>query len=327
MQNRHDNSPDFSLPDFSGGGSSGGSGSHDGAPGGPAPSAPVGGGPPDPGGSGSGGGGSRRGLWLALGLGGAGMLLVIVVVAALVLSQTVFSGGEDPTVGGDPTTTQEEPEDEERTRGEYIPEEEESTEPQAEEGPTMTVAPTTECTLYPPSADQEQPAGELRGGGLSIPLPEDWELLGSSAGDQPHLEDSSSAWTPVEAGWYTGVTVGRVAYPADGDGYPGAEAAARHLFECAITREDSAEVYSDQPEVSEMSEESITVDGHPAHLFEATVAIKGETTFESTDSWRYAAIVVETPNGPSAFVGGAATGIDKQMQDLEDMKAGLSVTE
>lgn len=322
MQDRQDDSADFSLPDFSGGGSPGSSGVSGGPAGGPGPSGPTGPAPQGPG-----GGGSRRGLWLALGLGGAGLLLVILVVVGLVLSQTVLSGGEDPTAGGDPSTAQEETDDEERTRGEYIPSEEETTQPEPEQGPTMTVAPSTECTLYAPGSDQEQPEGEMRGGGLSIPLPSGWERLSGSAGQQPHLEDSESAWTPVEAGWYTAVTVGRVAYPEEAGGYPGADAAARHLFECSITRDDSAEVFTDQPQVSEIHEEATTVDGHPAHLFEATVAITGETTFESTDSWRYAAIVVETPGGPSAFVGGAATGHGDQMQDLEDMKEGLSVTD
>lgn len=229
---------------------------------------------------------------------------MILVVVGLVLSQTVFAGGQYPLTGGDPSTAQEETDDEERTRGEYIPSEEETTQP-----------------------EPEQPEGEMRGGGLSVPLPSGWERLSGSAGQQPHLEDSESAWTPVEAGWYTAVTVGRVAYPEETGGYPGAEAAARHLFECSITRDDSAEVFTDQPQVSEIHEEATTVYSHPAHLFEATVAITGEITFESTDSWRYAAIVVETPGGPSAFVGGAATGHGDQMQDLEDMKEGLSVTE
>lgn len=330
MPNRHDQSPDFSLPDFSGAGGSTAPGADTGSPagGGRAPSAgrgPMPGSGGDPG-SWNGSGGSRRGLWIAGCAGASVLLLIAVLVVVLVLNRTVLGGGtEQPTASGGATTASQEPTDAESTRGEYIPTEEETTEPQPEQGPTMTVAPSTECTLYPAGTDQEQPAGELRGGGLSVPLQDDWEVLSAaSVGEEPHLEDTASAWTPVEGGWYTGVSVGRVAYP-DG-AYPGPEAAARHLFECAITREDSSQVFGDQPVVSDLSEQSITVDGYPAHRFEATVAINGEVTFESTDGWRYVAIVVETPGGPSAIVAGAATGHDDQMADLEAMTEGLIAT-
>lgn len=333
MPDRNDQSPDFALPDFSGKGAGQGTGrSGAGAPSpgstsggsapGTAPGRPGSGGAPGPGGT------PRRGLWIALGIGGVVILLVVALVLVLVLNRTVLSGDPDPAAGPDPTTVQEAPSDSESPRGEYIPTEEETPAPEPPEGPTMTVAPSTECTMFPGGSEQEQPPGEIRGGGLSIPVPDSWQLLlGSNGGDQPHMEDSTSAWTPVEDGWYTTVTVGRVSYPDEAGGYPGAEAAARHLFECSITRDDSSEVFGDEPQASGISEEAITVDGHPAHRFEATVAITGDVDFESTDSWKYVAIVVDTPGGPSAFIGGAATGHDDQMADLDAMTGGLAVTE
>lgn len=320
MPDRNDQSPDFGLPDFSGkGGQAGGAPSSPPVPGG---QSDGGAGPSAP------GSGPRRGLWITLGIGGVVILLVVALVVVFVLNRTVFSGDPEPSAGTDPTTVQEQPSDSESPQGEYIPTEEETTVPEPPDGPTMTVAPSAECTMVAGGSEQEQPPSEIRGGGLSVPVPASWELLlGSSGGDQPHLEDSTSAWTPVEDGWYTAVTVGRVSYPDEAGGYPGAEAAARHLFECSITRDDSSEVFGDAPQVSGMSEQAITVDGHPAHRFEATVAIAGEVDFESTDSWKYVAIVVETPGGPSAFIGGAATGHDDQMADLDAMTDGLAVTE
>ncbi len=55
------------------------------------------------------------------------------------------------------------------------------------------------------------------------------------------------------------------------------------------------------------------------------MAISDLALLHSTDSWRRVVIVVDTPDGPAAFDGGAALGHDQQVTDLEAMVEGLTV--
>lgn len=308
-----------SLPDFSGGPAEpGGSGDV-------GPDAPVGPGSP----SGSGGG---RGPMLAL-LGGGGCLLVVLAVIALVLSQTVLSGGgEEPADGPTPSASG-------PTEG---------TDPSDDGGPsdgggasdggsggaptptdrepaTEAAASGTACTMHGDGAVTQQVEAEVRGGSLAFPQPEGWEVGTGWGSQSAYVTDQHHADQPVEAGWYTLAGVGKVEFPEEEGGYPGAEEAARAIFLCALEPEQGEELYGDPAMLRNYRDEATTVDGHDAWIVSADVVISDLALLHSTDAWRRVVIVVDTPNGPAAFDGGAALGHDQQVRDLESMVEGLTV--
>lgn len=314
--------PDFSagggghgapqLPDFSrGGGRHGGEQGPGQGPRGVAASARRGG----------------RGALLAVLLGGAGFLVVVIAVIALVLSQTLFAGGAgEPTAGGETTTI--EPEDsgtpEESSSPEYVPTEEQTDEAGDSEI-TLAEQPTVACTLHDSTVETEQVEGAVRGGGLEFPHLEGWEVGADWSGSSAYLTDQSSASQPVESGWYTVASVGAVDFPEEEGGYPGAQETARALFQCGLSRDDAKEIYDDPAELRDYREEQTTVDGHPAWVVSADVQLSELALFHTTDAWRLTVIVVDTPEGPAAFDGGAALGHDQQVADLETMIEGLRV--
>ncbi|MFL0456720.1 hypothetical protein ACH0CV_05185 [Brachybacterium paraconglomeratum] len=284
-----------SLPDFSGGPAEpGGSGDV-------GPDAPVGPGSP----SGSGGG---RGPMLAL-LGGGGCLLVVLAVIALVLSQTVLSGGGEEAADG-PTPSASGP-----TEG---------TDPSDDGGPsdgggasdggsggaptptdrepaTEAAASGTACTMHGDGAVTQQVEAEVRGGSLAFPQPEGWEVGTGWGSQSAYVTDQHHADQPVEAGWYTLAGVGKVEFPEEEGGYPGAEEAARAIFLCALEPEQGEELYGDPAMLRNYRDEATTVDGHDAWIVSADVVISDLALLHSTDAWRRVVIVVDTPNGPAAF--------------------------
>ena len=311
------------LPDFTGGppahsGDPAGSGSE----------------PPSslPGPTGEDGAGSGRGPLLALLLGGGGCLVVILAVIALVLSQTVFSGGgEDPA--DDPTTSATDP------SGGSDPSDggdasdgggasdggSGGSAPTDEEPATEAAASGTACTTHEGGAVTEQVDGKVRGGGLEFPQPEGWEV-GTGWGNQSaYVTDQHHADQPVEAGWYTLAGVGKVEFPEEEGGYPGAEEAARAIFLCALEPEQGGELYGDPAMLRNYRDEATMIDGHDAWIVSADVVISDLALLHSTDAWRRVVIVVDTPDGPAAFDGGAALGHDQQVADLETMLEGLTV--
>lgn len=319
-----------SLPDFSGkgngagAGGAGGVGDHvdhstsggstSGAPGSQGP-----GGSPEPGST------SRRGLWIGLGIGGAAVLLVGALVVALVLSMTVFRPAPEPATATDDPVTQDGASDD--GGGEYIPTEDPTEDPADGAGPTMTVAPSTDCQVYEVSTEQKQAEGELRGGGISVPLPEGWDRLGNGTASQPLMNDSAMAWTPIGAGWYATTSVGRVMYTEEEGGYPGAQAAARNVFECNVSTTDGVELYGDAPKVGNLSEETVSIDGYDGAMLTADVEIVESAGLAPTTHLHFIVIVLDTPNGPSVYIGGAPTDRDDRMADIQTMKDSITVTE
>lgn len=299
------------LPDHSGG--RGGGQSPDG------PRAPEQG----PGGS---GGGGRNGLLFAALLGGAGCLTVVIIVVALVLSQTLFgTDPEEPSVGPETSSTQEEDPGESRSRPpEYIPTEEQTDE--AEDGDiTFAEQPTVACTIHENTVATEQVEGVVRGGGLEFAHLEGWEVGTDWSGASAYQVDQSWAHQPVENGWYTATSVGAVDFPEEEGGYPGAQETARAIFQCGLSREDAQEIYDDPVELKDYREEPTTIDGHPAWIVSADVQLADGALFHTTDAWRLVVIVVDTPEGPAAFDGGAAIGHAQQATDLEAMIESLRV--
>ena len=256
-------------------------------------------------------------------LGGAGFLMVVIAVVALVLSQTVFATDpEEPTAGGSTTAT--EPEETEESRSpEYVPTEEQTD----EEGGEITFVeqPTVDCTIHDNTVETEQVQGVVRGGGLEFPRLEGWEVGADWSGSSAYTTDQSSAYQPVESGWFTVASVGAIEFPAEEGGYPGAQETARALFQCGLSREEVKEIYDDPAELKNYREEQTTVDGHPAWIVSADVQLSELALFHTTEAWRLTVIIVDTPNGPAAFDGGAAHGHEQQVADLETMIEGLRV--
>ncbi|MFC7457429.1 hypothetical protein ACFQS2_09545 [Brachybacterium sp. GCM10030267] len=326
MSERPGTSEPPQLPDFSGGasipgtgtpgtgGGPGGSGGSDGVGGPSGPSAGHGGTP---------GGGGGRGPIIAVALGGVGVLVVVLAIVALVFSQTVFStDAEDPTAAEETSAA----DDPEETRPEeYVPSEEATDEAGGAE-PTFTEQPTTECTVHEDNNSQaEQSDGTVRSGGLEFAVQPDWGT-GSNWGSQSsYMVDVAAAEQEVEDGWYSVAAVGAVEYPEDEGGYPGVEDAARAIFQCGISRDQAQEIYGPDPELENYRDEALTVDGHDGWIVTATVMLSDLSLLDTTESWEIAVIVVDTPEGPAAFDGGAATGHEQQVADLQAMIDSLSV--
>lgn len=289
-----------------GGGSGGGIGGPDGPHGG------------DPSGRG-------RGPLLAL-LGGVGCLVVVLAIVALVLSQTVFRGApeEPPGTGGSPAGTgQEDPEQEDPEASpspEFVPSQE------AGDGEvTLAEQPTVECTTHENAVETEQVEGAVRGGGLEFTALEGWELSAGWGGSSAYTVDQSFAHQAVENGWYSLASVGAVEFPEDEGGYPGAQETARAIFQCALSRDDAAEIYGEPAQLADYRDEALEIDGHEAWIVGGDAQLEETALFHTTEAWQLVVIVVDTPEGPAVFHGGAARGHDQQVADLETMIESLRV--
>lgn len=279
--------------------------------------------PPDPTSPGPGAPGdapppSRRPWLLGLSV-GCGVLLVAVLVLALVLWTAVIRPRtESPPPSADATPTgASEP------AGEYIPSEEASEAPVA--GPTLIEAPTSACTIHDTSSRTAQESGTVRGGGLAFDVPEGWSTAIDWGDQSAYVTDLGTAEQAVEDGWYSVVGVGAVEVPAEEGGYPGAREIARTILQCDATRDVVRDLYVQPLEIEDYREEPVTVDGSPGWRVTATLPLAQPDGFDVTDGWDVTVLVVDTPDGPAAFVGGAATGMEEQRADLETMVGSLRV--
>lgn len=304
--------PGATLPDFRGGtkhaGGPGGERATDDVAGRSAPSHPAGH-PP------------RRLLLAALG--GCGLLLVLLVLVALVLWNTVLSPAPEQTPTAAPTT--EESSSPSEHPGEYVPGEDD--EPLAGASPTLTSAPTRPCTLYDDTTRSMASGATVRGGGIEYDRQEGWSTGIDWGTQESYMVDLASSEQAVEDGWYSVATVGGVEFPDVEGGYPGAQEAARTIFQCDITRDMVRDLYVDPLEVQDLRDEAITIDGHDAWMVAGTIPLAADQDFGTTDSWDLVVIVVDAPQGPATLVAGAATGIDQQVADLEAIVASLAVVD
>lgn len=269
-----------------------------------------------------GGGGGSKGLLFAGLVGGAGCLTAVIIVVALVLSQTLFGTEEDEPTSGPETTSAQEQDPDERP-GEYVPSQEETDE--ASDDITFVEQPTVACTIHDNALETEQVEGAVRGGGLEFTPPDGWEVGTDWSGASAYQVDKHSAHQPVENGWYTVNSVAAIDFPEDEGGYPGAQDTARAIFQCGLSRDDVQEIYDDPVELKDYTEEPTTIDGHPAWIVSADVQLSDGALFHTTDAWRLAVIVVDAPDGPAVFDGGAAVGHEQQVTDLEAMIESLRV--
>lgn len=261
----------------------------------------------------------NRNLAIVLSVVGTGVVLLAVV--ALVLSQTVFKSvlADD---GPDAYPTEARSAD---GQTEYVPDPEDPD--IAPPPPLFTQSPTTECTV-PSQASPEPPTTSdvIRGGDLQYTLPDGWDFpWGTSS--LPYLNEVDGQGRNVEGNWYSVVSLGKVTFPEEEGGYPGLESAAVSLFQCYATTAGVLSHFGENPEVTDYRTESITVDGHPAWIVQATYHFEDPDMLESSSASVVTSIVVEGPDGSSALVSDVAADHPEHMQALEDIIASLDVVD
>lgn len=247
-----------------------------------------------------------------------GSFLVLFAVVALILSQTVFRSALDPDdPDAYPTGS--------RTadgQSEYVPNEEDPD--LAPPPPLFTQAPTSACTVPemvdPPPADP----GTVRGGDLEYTIPDGWDFDWGS-GAMPYMTEVDAYGRNVEGSWYSVVNLGRVVYTEAEGGYPGLEPAAVDIFQCYATTSGVLGTFGENPEVTDYRTESTTVDGHPAWIVQATYNFEDPDALSTTSASVVTAIVVETPDGPSALASDVAADHEDHLAGLEEIIASLRV--
>lgn len=165
------------------------------------------------------------------------------------------------------------------------------------------------------------PEGRLRGGGLELVAPEVFDgRTADSLAD--FTSDPQTATAPVEDGWYSTLTVGRVVWQP-GVEYPGHEAAAERILSCLTTSTAAWGSVTSGRSVHEQTTTEISVDGMEAFRAEAEMRF-GEDELERTDATRIVAIVVDTPEGPSLFLALIAVGVPEHEEALDEAVESLT---
>lgn len=177
--------------------------------------------------------------------------------------------------------------------------------------PATTASPTPtdveEVRCWSPETIErtsQNPSGKLRGGGLQFIPPAIFDQRHSTPGHS-FMNDIQSAQAHVEATWYSVMTVAAVQWQP-GIEYPGAEVASQKILNCYF----SANIWGDttgRQLVDEITE-PVTVAGMPGYRTTATVSF-ATSPLELTTGTALQVVVVETPQGPSAFVSETAIGV------------------
>ncbi|MFC7374122.1 hypothetical protein ACFQRD_02435 [Brachybacterium sp. GCM10030268] len=263
----------------------------------------------------------KRTLAVVLSVVGSGVVLLAIV--ALVLSQTVFRSvleeDDAPTADGPETRSAE-------AQSEYVPDPEDPD--IAPPPPIFTQEPTTECSIPDSGAQAPSPdPGTVRGGDLEYTVPDGWDFPWGSQ-PLPYMSEVGAKAREVEQPWYSVVNVGRVTWPEEDDGgYPGLEGAAVAIFQCYATTSGVVEYFGENPDITDYRSETMTVDGQPAWIVQATYHFEDPDVLESSSASVVTSIVVEGPNGPSALASDVAADQPEHVEDLENIIASLDVVE
>lgn len=150
----------------------------------------------------------------------------------------------------------------------------------------------------------QNPSGKLRGGGLQFIPPTIFDQRHSTPGNS-YMNDIQSAQAHVEATWYSVMTVAKVEWQP-GIEYPGAEVASQKILSCYFSANIWGETTGRQL-VDEITE-PVTVAGMPGYRTTATVTF-ATSPLKLTTGTALQVVVVETPQGPSAFVSETAIGV------------------
>ncbi|WP_114855493.1 hypothetical protein [Brachybacterium sp. YJGR34] len=187
-----------------------------------------------------------------------------------------------------------------------------STAPDPESSQATTSADATptdveEETCWTPEGTNRtssNPSGKLRGGGLQFIPPAEFDGR-TTAWWFSFLDDSQTAYATVEENWQSTLTVGEVVWQP-GVEYPGAEAASERITTCIFR----ASIWGDTSGRSLDDEvtEPVTISGMPGYRTTATVNWES-SDLERTDAALISVTVLDTPQGPSAFISETAAGV------------------
>src|SRR5699024_8987849 len=155
-------------------------------------------------------------------------------------------------------------------------------------------------------------------------LPDGWDFPWQDR-VLPYLTEVSGQGRHVEGSWYSVANLGRVTFPEAEGGYPGLEPAAVAIFQCYATTAGVTFAFGENPEVTDYSSESLTVDGHSAWIVQATYHFEDPDTLESSSASIVTSIVVEGPDGASAMVSDVAADHPEHVASLEEIIASLDV--
>lgn len=269
-------------------------------------------------------GSSSRKVVIGVVIGG----IALIAALGLFVSQVAMRSIEqEPLAGHDSTVGV-------NTKGDPNKKEEQPTPAAPNEPPPeiFTEAPTSQCLMSTkPTVSRDQRGSRIKGGGLQFTTPKGWDAPWYQNENVPYLYDTGAYAKQVESFWYSVVTVGRVQWQEDIEGaYPGTEQMAVTMFQCYATHFNVVEQFGKNPTVTNYKSESLTVDGYPAWIVQATYGFDENSQsmpLETTDASIVTAIVVETPKGPSALVSDVAADHPDHVKGLEEAIASLEVTD
>lgn len=182
------------------------------------------------------------------------------------------------------------------------------TDPEASAG-SQTPTPTDveEVRCWSPDSYERtsrNPSGKLRGGGLQFIPPAAYSQRSNPQG-LSYMDDVQGAQGLVTGSWYSGASVGAVVWQP-GIEYPGAEVASQKIANCFF----SASIWGDAKGRSfdDQITEPVTIAGLAGYRTTATVNFSS-LPVEGTTATKVVVMVLETPQGPSAFITDTSVGV------------------
>lgn len=256
-------------------------------------------------------GGGRGGAVL---VGGIAFAIVFLMIVGLTVAYLVVRTSTSGSVGGGAATSETVTTGPEQTT--------EPTEAGETEPAETATSEVTEARCWSPDHERtsSNPSGRLRGGGLQFIPPAGFD--NRSTGTWVNfLNDAQTAHAPVEATWVSTLIVGKVEWQP-GVEYPGEEEAAERLVECLFS---NAQIWGDTSERTLHDEvtEPVTIAGMSGYRHRAVVEF-GQHDLTRTDSTEIVAVVVATPEGPSAFISEVAIGVTEHEEGAEEAYASLT---
>lgn len=242
--------------------------------------------------------GGGRGPAVLIGLASFAVVFVLIVGGTV----TFLMLRPDPADGG--STTAAAPTRDPGQQSPATAESEDSPAPSAQgEDPTQCWSPTI------PSFDSLPTGDTLSGGGLQVQLPEMYQSPGVPVG-LPYLDDVQASQAPVGTGWFSTMVIGAVAWHP-GEQYPGAEIASQRIVTCLFERDQWGQTQGRT--LDDVATTAVTIDGMDGYRTTAVVNF-AEDPMERTDASEITVVVLETPQGPGAFVTETSLGVTEHEQ-------------
>lgn len=190
------------------------------------------------------------------------------------------------------------------------------------EGSSSTIKPTgIQCTGGTGDAETEPSPDltELKGGGLTIPRRDGYTI---ATGDDVAFSFPDAfvlQYVDVEEYWISLTGVGGL---AKANGFDSVDTAAEVIVQCLTS---SDQVYSGFTERTDLKNESIDIEGKPAHRITAEVRVKDSRVTVEGDVLDVIVVDTGDPETFGLYIAMAAIGDDALIAKNEDTTASLSV--